>query len=269
MAHEDYKEMLPALALSALDPGEERALNEHLAHCDECRKELANWESTAASLAFNAAPAEPSPQVRDRIISAVRSEKQRQPRGESTQSRVVEFPPSRRATWTSFGRVGAVAAAVLFLFLILWIVVLWQQNRSLRQRNEDLASTFNSMSREVNGLSQFVEIMKTPGARVTQLQGSGEGAGASGELVYDPSGRAMLMAQGLPPAPKGKEYQLWFIVGNNPLPGRTFAPYEMGRGEVIDQIPSRARNNAVFAVTLEPAGGNISPTGAIYLRSGL
>jgi anti-sigma-K factor RskA len=269
MVHEDYKEMLPALALSALDAEDAHVLNQHLAECDECRRELAGWESTAAALALSAAPAEPSPQVRDRIMSAVRSDKQSQPRQESTQSRVVEFPQSRRAAWTSLGQVGAIAAAVLCLVLILWIIVLWQQNRALRRDMDSLESQYRVMQEEGRRSNEFVAILSSPGAKVAPLQGSGPGAGASAQFVYDTTGRAMLMANGLPPAPAGKEYQLWFIVGNRPIPGRTFATDEIGRGELTDNVPDQALDSAVFAVTLEPTGGSTAPTSSIYLRSGL
>src|SRR5690348_7438734 len=117
MAHEDYKAMIPAHALSALDAEEARAMNQHLSECAECRDELADWESTAAALALNAEPVEPSPQVRDRIMSAVRSE---------SSEKVVSFP-ERRSLWTSVGSLGAIAAAVLFVALIVTIFALWQQ----------------------------------------------------------------------------------------------------------------------------------------------
>ena len=51
MVHEDYKEMIPARALSALDAAEARALNDHLSDCAECRMEFEEWEATAAALA--------------------------------------------------------------------------------------------------------------------------------------------------------------------------------------------------------------------------
>jgi anti-sigma-K factor RskA len=79
----------------------------------------------------------------------------------------------------------------------------------------------------------------------------------------------MLITQGLPRAPEGKQYQLWFIVGNNPLPGKAFTPDISGRTMMKDEIPEAARHSAVFAVTLEPTGGVRSPTGSIYLRSEL
>jgi anti-sigma-K factor RskA len=270
MAHEDYKEMLPARALSALDATDEHALNQHLSECAECRTELADWESTAASLALSVPAAEPSAQVRDRIMSAVRSDQQRQPRQRSTQSRVVEFPPGRRASWTAFGQVGAIAAAVLFLVLIIWIVVLWQQNRALRRETDLLARQMQSLQEESNRANELVSILNSPGARFTSLSGTGPGTGATAQLVHDRSGRALLIANALPPTPSGKEYQLWFIVGNNPpIPGKTFSPDDIGRGELRDEVPGRALGSAVFAITLEPVGGSSAPTSAIYLRSGL
>ena len=80
MAHEDYKAMMPAYALSALDVEEERAFSQHLSECAECRGELAEWENTAAALALSASAAEPSPEVRERIMSAILSNRPRQRR---------------------------------------------------------------------------------------------------------------------------------------------------------------------------------------------
>lgn len=239
MVHEDYKAMMPAYALSALEADEERAFSRHLSECAECQSELAEWESTAASLALSASAAEPSPQVRERIMNAVRAEK------------VVKFP-ERRSVWSSFGSLGAIAAAIMFLALIIGIVVLWQQNRAMQP---ELA---------------FARLATTPGAKMTELTGTEQATGATAKIAYDKNGHAMLMASGLPPAPQGKEYQLWFIVGNKPpMPGKSFAPDDKGQGTSIDQLPHEAMDSAVFAITLEPAGGLPAPTGEIYLRSSL
>src|ERR1051325_7009156 len=108
MVHDDYKEMIPARALSALDAAEERALNEHLENCSKCRKELEDWQATAAALSLASDPAEPSPQVRERILSEVRNDL-------SSSPEVIPFPKSN--IWTSFGSLGAIAAVVLLAAL--------------------------------------------------------------------------------------------------------------------------------------------------------
>jgi anti-sigma-K factor RskA len=243
MVHDDYKEMIPARALSPLDAADERALTEHLAECAECRRDLAEWEAIASSLALSAKPMEPSPQVREKLLQQIHSDK--------SVSTVVPFAAARRNMWSSLGSLGSIAAVVLFAALAISVVVLWQQNRTLRQQNE------------------FFQLLTTPGARVAELSATSEGAGASAKLAYDQTGRAVLIANGLPRAPEGKEYQLWYIVDNKPLPGKSFAPDSSGRGLLKDQVPEAARRSAVFAITLERAGGVGTPTGAIYLRSEL
>jgi len=246
MVHEDYKEMIPARALSALDATEERALNEHLENCDECRKEFEEWQATAATLAVVADPVEPSPKVRERILSEVRKE--------LATPEVIPFRSSSRNIWRSFGSLGAMAAVVLFTALIVGLIVIWRENRAM---NEELART-----------KEFVQLATTPGAKTNELKGVDLGAGATARFAYDKTGHAMLMADNLPSVPRGKAYQLWFIVGKNPpMPGKTFSPDDAGNGVLIDQMPKEALDSAIFAITLEPEGGVDKPTGQIYLRS--
>ena len=246
MVHEDYKEMIPARALSALDAAEARALNDHLSECAECRMELQEWEATAAAMAVSAKPMEPSPEVRERLLNEVRKE--------LSVPEVIPFRSATRNIWTSFGSLGAIAAVVLATALIVGLVVMWRENRAL---HEELART-----------QEFQQLVRAPGARMAELKGTDVGAGAIAKLVYDNNGRAMLMADKLPTVPQGKAYQLWFIVGNNPpMPGKTFVPDSEGKSVLKDQMPQAALNTAVFAITLEPAGGVPAPTGKIYLSS--
>jgi anti-sigma-K factor RskA len=242
MVHDDYKEMIPARALSALDAAEERTLNEHLKNCAECRKELEDWQATAAALSLASDPAEPSPQVRERILSEVRKDLS------SSKSEVIPFP--KRNLWSSFGSLGAIAAVVLFAALSIGLAVLWRQNQRLARENE------------------FVELVNTPGARVSELRATDPSQTATAKLAYDRTGRAILMASKLPSAPQGKAYQLWFIVGNKPpLPGKTFVPDNRGNAVLKDEMPREAIDANVFAITVEPAGGSSAPTSPIYLRS--
>ena len=243
MVHDDYKEMIPARALSALDAAEERALNEHLENCAECRKELEDWQATAASLSLATEPVEPSPQVRERILSEVRKDR-------SSSPEVIPFKTPPRNIWSSFGSLGAIAAVVLFTALAIGLAVLWRQNQRLAREN------------------QFVELVNTPGARVSELKGAEPGQSATAKLAYDRTGRAILMASKLPNVPQGKAYQLWFIVGNKPpMPGKTFVPDRSGNAVVNEDLPSEAIDADIFAITVEPEGGSTAPTSPIYLRS--
>jgi len=240
MVHDDYKEMIPARALSALDAAEERALNEHLENCSECRKELEDWQATAAALSLASDPAEPSPQVRERILSEVRKD--------LSSPEVIPFRATpRRNIWSSFGSLGAIAAVVLVAALAIGLAVLWRQNQRLKRDRE------------------FVELVNTPGARVSELRGADAGQSATAKLAYDPTGHAVLIASNLPNVPQGQAYQLWFIVGNKPpVPGKTFVPDSKGNAVLKDEMPV---DTTVFAITVEPANGSTAPTSPIYLRS--
>ena len=246
MVHEDYKEMIPARALSALDAAEERVLNEHLDNCSECRKELEEWQATAAALAVVADPAEPSPDVRERILGEVRKD--------LSASNVVPLRSTSRNVWSSFGSLGAIAAVVVFIALLIGLFVLWQQNRAIKQ--------------ELANKNDFIQLVNTPGARVSELKGIDLGAGATAKLAHDRTGHAMLMASKLPNVPAGKAYQLWFIMPNKPpMPGKTFVPDSTGNAVLKDDMPGEAVDAKIFAITVEPAGGSETPTSPIYLRS--
>lgn len=247
MVHDDYKEMIPARALSALDAAEEHVLNEHLKNCAECRKELEDWQATAAALSLASDPAEPSPQVRERILSEVRKDL-------SSTPEVIPFRSTSRKIWRSFGSLGAMAAVVLVTVLIVGVIVLWRQNRAIQER---LAEA-----------NKFIELVNTPGSRVSELKGIDLGQGATAKLAYDRNGRAVLMASKLPSVPRGKAYQLWFIVGNKPpMPGKTFVPDSAGNAVLKDEMPREAIDANVFAITVEPERGSNAPTSPIYLRS--
>ena len=241
MVHDDYKEMIPARALSALDAAEERALNEHLENCSECRNELEHWRATAAALSLASDPVEPSPGVRERILSEVKKD---------LSAEVIPFRTApRRNIWSSFGTLGAIAAVVLFAAMSIGLAVLWRQNQRLARERE------------------FVELVNTRGARVSELRGIDPGLVATAKVAYDDrTGRAILMASNLPSVRQGEAYQLWFIVGNNPpKPGKTFVPDSSGTAVLKDQMPREPVD--VFAITVEPADGSSAPTSPIFLRS--
>ena len=96
MNHQDYKEMIPAHALSALGAMDDRLLTGHLADCAECRRELEEWRETTVGLAFAAEQLEPSTQLRDRILTQVQNESKEVPK-----SNVVPLARNPRNAWSS------------------------------------------------------------------------------------------------------------------------------------------------------------------------
>ena len=261
MTHQDYKEMIPAHALSALDADEDRALTAHLAECAECSGEFEDWKETAAGLALTAEPIEPSAGLRNRVLSQIRNDKV---------ETVIPFPTSvKKNVWSSFGSLGAIAAAILFVALLVYVIVLWRENRAMQLQLTKLETEITKTRKDLDYQTKFIKMIGKPDTRLADLAGMPVAPGATAKLLYDKSGHAMVMTNGLPVPPEGKAYQIWFIVsGKPPMPGKTFSPDAQGKAMMEDQIPASAMNSAVFAVTLEPKDGVPAPTGAMYLKSG-
>jgi anti-sigma-K factor RskA len=270
MVHNDYKELISAHALSALDAPEERVLHEHLASCSECRLEFETWQATAATIVLTSEPIEPSPQLRERILAQARAEG-RTPRTETPSlpatAKVLPFTTERRNVWSSIGSLGAIAAAILFVALLAGMLVLWQQNRVARALLAQQSQEINDARAQLAQISKFQQLVASPNSRMIKLSGTKDATAASAMFAYDKTGHAMLMAHGLP-ATANKVYQLWFIVGNKPMPGKGFTTDQSGTGSLTDEVPAVARESAVFAVTLEPKLGD-SPTGPIVLSGSL
>ena len=258
MSHEDYKEMIPAHAISALGSADDSALTDHLAQCAECQKELDAWQQTAASLALSSSPVEPSPLVRQRILSQIRSERE-----EAPSPKVIPFKPQERNIWSSFGSLGAIAAALLFVLMLVYLIVLLRENREMRKEVQGLVAENQSIQQDL----KLVKLLQKPGTKIMELSGTSAAPDATAKLAFDQSGHAMVMTDGLPATPAGKEYQLWYMVAGKPMRGKTFSTDSHGKGMLEDQLPPVALNAVAFAVTLEPQGGSESPTMPIYLRS--
>lgn len=272
MVHEEYKEMLPARALLLLDSSDNQVLDEHLTVCLACRHELKELEETSALLSHTAAPMEPSPDLRERILNEIRSSRQtataldRERRDHESQ--VLPFTTSKRNVWSSIGSLGAIAAAILFVALVVSVVQLWRENRATKSELSQLGERVRATQEELAREREVVTILTAPGSRRTELAATTAGApGAYATVAHDTNGRAVLIASGLPKAPAGKRYQLWFIVGNKPVPGKLFNTDESGSGTLRDQVPNAALQKGVFAVTLESYAGADAPTGPILLMS--
>ena len=260
MVHEDYKELVALQALDALEETDKPELTVHLSTCAECRAELDELRDVSGFLAYATPGVEPPVELRSRILDTVRVEKssessfERQPR-----SNVVPLiAPSRRSF---VQRYGAIAAAIAFVALLGSLYVLWNRNKALQREVANL-------SEQARSQGAALALLTGPDATRLELSGTPMARNAHATLAFDRNtGHAMLMVEGLPAPPADKAYQLWFIAGGRPMPGKVFTSDASGKAVMSDEVPSEARQKAVFAVTLEPREGVSAPTGQMYLLS--
>lgn len=228
-------ELIAAYALDALDDADHSRVDELLATSAEAREELRSFAEVSAALAVGVCGPAPRPDLRERILAGARAEPQN----------VVPFErhASKRSLAPVLGTATAIAAAVA-IGLGIWGVSLagkLDDTRSALQR-ERTAST----------------ILGDPTARTVSL------SSGSGKLVVDPAGRAVLVVEGLAPAPAGKTYEVWIMHGVEPSAAGTFV--SGGKRNVVP-VAGTVDADSVVAVTVEEAGGVDAPTSAPVVAS--
>lgn len=199
-------------------------------------------------------------------------------------SNVLPFAQPRERRTMTIGRAaftsGAIAASLVIAALAAALAVVWtRHNRtqaelarlsaSIRATQEELSRTRQELAAARGDVELLAAVMESD--KNVALAGTEAAPDAHGMVAYDPrTGRTVLLASGLPPAPDGKAYQLWFIAGTRPpMPGRAFTTDTRGRATLHDQAPREGLDAKTFVVTLEPAGGVAAPTGAKYLVGSL
>lgn len=215
-------ELSAAYALHALAPDEQEAFEEHLAHCEECRRHVAAFQETTAVMAYELEAPAPPAALRNRIIERAHAER-------------PNVVPLRRRWTLPTATALAAAATVAAVAFGVWALTL---NSSL---SDERAASDQS-------------------ARVVSILAEGDHIpleGANGSLVVAPSGGAALVVSGLEAAPEDKTYEAWVIEDNKPRPAGLFRG---GGPSTVFELTEEVPEGAVVAVTSEPAGGSDQPT---------
>jgi hypothetical protein len=303
MTHEEHRETLALVALGEdVGAGRAEALEVHLAACGDCRAELRALSDAAAALALASPPVAPSPELRSRVLAAIKTTPQERATpgvaaptpggsdeataakattgGQAAASNVVPFdagrcegPRARGISRTTL-LVGSLAASLAIAALSVSLFMLYLRNNQLRSdiarlsaQLEETRSQLGETRTEMARVRGEAEVLAAPDSLVALMTGTEVATNARARLVFsEATGEAVLVAANLPQPPAGKAYQLWYIAGGKPLPGSVFRTDAAGRGRLRENIPPEGRRAALFAVTLEPAGGVPAPTGDMYLK---
>lgn len=158
----------------------------------------------------------------------------------------------------------ALAAAVVVLALTLII------NSGLRSQVETLSIRLGELEGEVGRDRTTLAMLTSPQVTVVNLQGQGSESQARARIFWSQRDRVWLMyIEGLPPAPAGRSYQLWFVPqAGNPLSAQVFNTSSDGSAMLEISLPGSATDFKAAAVTTEPAGGVPLPTGPFVLLGG-
>ena len=251
----DLHHLCGAYAVDALDDGERLAFESHLAGCADCAAEVA--ELTAAAHSLGAlTETTPPPSLRASVLSGI--------------SQIRPLPPLTVAVVTPASDAvtpapDAVARAVADVAEPVADVI------SLRRRVRPgtwLAAAAAAVVITVGGVAwspwsdspaSLSAVAKVAAAADAKTVSTSKGA-MNAEVAYSRQmGQAAIIVEGLPPAPSGKSYQLWFVTAEDAMqPAGLLTPSTNGHGEVV--LVGDAKTAAGIGLTLEPAGGSPHPT---------
>jgi anti-sigma-K factor RskA len=234
-------ENLAAYVLGALEGPEGISVEAHVATCATCGSLLEQYRVVVSTLPMGLDPVAPPPEA----WAAIRAQARRRRSPVREWAGTGMRPRWRLAMWP--------VLTTLVASLLLWNVML---QRELTRRAPGPAP-----GPEVEALS------RRPG-RVVILVGTGQ-PGASARLFVAVDGGGHLAISGLPPLPRERTYQLWFIRtgASTTVTGGTFRVDSRGLAWAKVIVPARLDEVRAIAVTEEPATGSMSPTGYHLLES--
>ncbi|HXV33963.1 MAG TPA: anti-sigma factor [Gaiellaceae bacterium] len=224
MERAEIHELSAPYALDALDDRELEEFEEHLAHCRECRENVAAFQAAAGELAYDTDAPEPSPVLRNRILTQAASER----------PTVTAPPPPRRRWALPVAAAAAVAAGCAALALAFWAA--------------DLSQQVDDLEAQQHGAEEIAIMLADPDAERIPIDG------ANGALVVDSETQeGHLLLFGLEEAPEAHTYEAWVIEDGQALPAGLFSGGE-DRATVV-RLSEPVPAGAVVAVTVEVEGG--------------
>jgi anti-sigma-K factor RskA len=259
------RDELAEYALGHSAPEASAAVEEHLAACVVCRRELAETESAWAALAAELPPADLPPALLERIISRVDLGPSPRPAPAAPGRPAAALTPRQR--WASYTLAASVAAALVGGALYLDRPVQIADGGAV---TADAA--LHDLAARLGKVQELERMLRAGNVRVVTLASRAAANEPSAYVVWDlPARQWHVYVRGLAPPPPGEAYQLWAAgQGAEPLPGPTFTVDAAGLGSFVATFPTLGPGDGVQAlITREPAAGSVAPSGDQILAAPL
>jgi anti-sigma-K factor RskA len=240
-----HRENLAAYSLGALDADDIPALESHLADCQDCQSELADYQAVAFGLLQSIPPQTPPPGLRRKLIARLPSH---QPRTSKLFGNIlVRFP------------VGQAVSAVVMVILLVLNIYSSLQIRELQQGQSALAE-------RISHDQVAIAMLAYPSTQALPVQA--DIGNITGSMLVDKDkSTAVLVLWNLPQVEAGQTYQVWLIdAAGQRASGGLFTPVDdHGYTTATIWSPRPLGQFVGVGVTVEPEGGSEGPTGSRVL----
>ena len=275
---EEGQELAALYALGALTQHEARAFESHLHEgCIACKAEIKKFESLVGTLGFSADVAEPPAYLRDLLGARIQKEQQEQVSKDSQTASVIAFPDRAKSTRQSPAasrpshgfKLLPWAVAASLLIALAYTIVSWQTERKNREallgETAELKEKLNRESAREKELAQINAVLQSPQKSIIKLEGQEVAPSSSANVYWDVAEKRWVVTADLPPAPAGKDYQLWIITPDaQKVSVGLIEQDDKGHAFTVFDISPNVNDVVAAAITLEPKGGSPQPTMPIY-----
>ena len=176
---------------------------------------------------------------------------------------VRPLAPAPEASSRSMWAVAASVALILSLAGNALLYSRWQSASqdlvALQSDQARYATTSQVVEKKLSTLREQNSILRSDEFRAVALAGTKDAPTAHARVLFNAAThKVYLDVRSLPALPAGKQYQLWALDKGKPVDAGMLAE-TTAAGEDIQQMKDISGAQA-FAMTVEPAGGSVSPT---------
>jgi anti-sigma-K factor RskA len=268
--HHEYADQAAAYALGALTPAERADFEAHLANCALCAAEVRSFAPVVGELGMTNPAAVPSPAVRDRLLSAIRTGPRAATPLAAARAASSQRTGERIETSGTMSRVGPYALAasmVLAVALGGYAAQLRGRITTLEARLRDTVLRADTNERLVaDARRSALESQRTVLVLAAPDLARIDLAGQPARAFWSRSRGLVFTASNLPAPPPGRAYQLWVLTAQPaPISAGMLKVDANGRATEMIDTPQDLPRPVAMAVTLEPEAGVPAPTGDKYL----
>lgn len=244
MSCEELRDHYELYAMGVAGEPERSEIRDHLNRgCEDCMAGMKRARSIASFLGGTAPSMAPSPKLRRRILASVGFEQ-------------------RRFGWAPFLAMATALSLVAAFYFS-------GREREFAGIANSLREQLGRQNVELTRLSEAFAILNGPDTTTVSF-GPSRNAPPKGRVFMNPSKGVLLIASNLPPAPRGKKYEMWVIPkGGNPVPAGLFQSEGDGTAMHIQRGPVDVSATGAVAVTLEDQAGALVPTPPILIAAPL
>lgn len=238
--------ILEAYALSEVTPAERLEVENNLSQYPELKEELEAIEKTMEALVVKASVV-PDPVVKTKLMDRI----------EDAKSKTIVMPST--LLWR-YATAASVAIALLTSYMAYHYYDKWEVTsfalHDLIAQNQQIAQDYNVVNEKLDKIQNDFSIIENVAFTKVVMKGTSNSPESLASVYWNPNNQEVYLSiQNLKELSQANQFQLWAIVEGKPVDAGVFD----ARTDGLLRMKSIA-GAVAFAITIEPRGGNVSPT---------